>query len=124
MAVRLRASPQDRTVTRPGRRIAGRVLVITIALASATSPPADATEMADLLGVWEQVASNAGPCPACTIAFRETLGGVVDVAKKRLVRGPAGPGHRRPGQRVWLLAGRARRGLGRGATVHDPLPAG
>ena len=36
--------------------------------------------MADLLGVWEQVASNAGPCPACTIAFRETLGGVVVVA--------------------------------------------
>lgn len=43
---------------------------ISFVLAMAQAVPALATEADALLGVWEQVATNAGACPTCRLEFR------------------------------------------------------
>lgn len=57
-----------------------RAIGFTAAFSVAISFPAHAVEMTELLGVWEQIASNAGPCPTCRIEFQATRFGAVVVA--------------------------------------------
>jgi hypothetical protein len=49
---------------------------IGLALAMTQALPARATEPGALLGIWEQIATNAGACPTCRIGFRESEQGL------------------------------------------------
>lgn len=57
-----------------------RAIGLTMALSFVANLSAHATEMADLLGTWEQVTSNAGACPTCRVEFQNTPHGAIVVA--------------------------------------------
>lgn len=54
-----------------------KICALAMALAVTAGLPVHAAERADFLGVWEQVGTNAGPCPTCQIEFQETSQGAV-----------------------------------------------
>jgi hypothetical protein len=47
-----------------------------LAVAIVDALPAQASEAAEILGLWEQVATNAGACRTCTIEFRSEGSGL------------------------------------------------
>lgn len=57
-----------------------RIGALATVFAVTAGLPVHAAEMADFLSVWEQVGTNAGPCPTCQIEFQDTPQGAVVIA--------------------------------------------